>query len=875
MVTTGNGTAEVAATKRRSLGRGGLVTIGTVVTLVAAMGLTILGLGAADHAVANYDASSWLWSSLRSEMARVNGTTGRVDTRLQIPKGQNHTMQVAQTDRFLILRDLNTGQVSSLDLATLQITATTKTTAGVGVSVALQEDAAFVIDAVQGIVRQLDPRTLAPIGEPVNYPPGLTGGQFDGDGNLWLAVPSEGTVSAVTAAPLPAEPVSAGGQGGGGLSPKRVRTVDVANPSHDLTISTLDHGVAVLNRTMKTLTTIDGDKQSSTPLTMDGLGSLPPRTNGTQVPVTVPEQRHVWAVDKGHVKDFGVPGKGSGLQPAVAWAGRFYAADNDSGTVYVFDTNGRPISQFKIEDARGPLEMEVRENYLFINAPNSQMATVVDDKHQVRTVDKYANDVLGGDPPPAPPPPKREDPPVSKPGAPRTVTATAGNTTARVSWSPAPPNGSAITRYVVEGADKEVSVGANQRSIEVTGLTNGEEYRFSVHAVNAKGAGPAKQSNPVTPTSEIPDAPTSVTAEARPDGTVLVKWPEANGQGYDIRKYAVTAVAAGATAPAGESTKTELVVPAGQLEYGNQYAFQVVSVNEKGGASEASPISNSVVPFTTPEKPESLTVTTVQNKAGTVKAAWAAAVENGRPITKYVVEAGGKKVDVTDGTSVEVGGFGEGETITVKVRAVNEAGEGAEATETARTVAKPGVTVTGKSATTSAVTVTFRVEDGGGNATCSLDAGGKTDSGSCTSLTVTGLSPGTAYDFTVSAKNAAGTTTAQGSQTTDAVFGIATCNNGPDGDQRTYCDSDRPNARNGNEIFASTSQSSNQVGWASPGSRLKAFCKKSGQNINAWIYNDNKESPWWIQVDYSGKNYIPWAWFDLEAGDNIDILPNC
>ena len=76
----------------------------------------------------------------------------------------------------------------------------------------------------------------------------------------------------------------------------------------------------------------------------------------------------------------------------------------------------------------GPLELEVRENHLFINAPNSSTARVVDDKHQVREVNKYANDVLGGDPPPAPPPPPPpKKPRVGKPGAPRSVTAAAGN----------------------------------------------------------------------------------------------------------------------------------------------------------------------------------------------------------------------------------------------------------------------------------------------------------------------------------------------------------------------------------------------------------------------------------------------------------------
>ncbi len=46
--------------RTRSRMRGGLVTIGTVAALLVAMGLTVLGLGAADNAVANYDASSWL-----------------------------------------------------------------------------------------------------------------------------------------------------------------------------------------------------------------------------------------------------------------------------------------------------------------------------------------------------------------------------------------------------------------------------------------------------------------------------------------------------------------------------------------------------------------------------------------------------------------------------------------------------------------------------------------------------------------------------------------------------------------------------------------------------------------------------------------------
>ncbi|MEU8287613.1 fibronectin type III domain-containing protein [Micromonospora sp. NPDC048905] len=862
----------------RSRLRGGLVTVGTVAALLAAMGLTVLGLGAADNAVANYDASSWLWSAARSELARVNGVTAKVDTRTEIPNAVRHPMQITQTDRLLVLRDLHTGQVSSLDLATLQLTATTRTTPGLGVSVALHEDSAFVVDAVQGIVRQLDPRSLTPVGEPVHYPPGITGGTFDGEGRLWIAVPSQGTVSAITAATLPSTPASAA-PAGPGLSPKQVESYDVAEASHELVVSTLDEGVAVLDRTAGKLVRVQQGKVHPTPLTLSGAAAMPTRTSGQRVPVTVPAERRVLVVgDGGEEQAFTVPGEGDRLSPAVAWADRFYCADEATGTIYAFDAGGQLVETIKGR-ANGPLELEVRENRLFINSPDAATARVVDDKHQVRDVDKYANDVLGGDPPPVappPPPPPPKKPRVNKPSAPRSVTAAAGNAQARVSWRPAAANGAEIIKYVVEGGGQRLEVGANQRAVEVTGLTNGETYRFAVHAVNAKGDGPPRTSNPVIPTAAVPDPPASATAQERPDGTVLVTWPAANGQGNTIARYAVTASSAGTNAPVGESTKTELVVPAGELEFGTQYAFTVVAVNDKGAGSAASPVSNTVVPFTTPGTPLDLRAATVADQPGAVTVQWAPAEANGRPVSKYLVDVGGRASEVND-TRTTVTGLGNGQNVVVKVKAVNEAGPGPEATATARTVAEPRVTVTGSSSTATAATVTFTVDAGGGQATCAVSTPGEpTKAGACSSITMTGLTPGTAYAFTVTATNAAGKGTATKGETTQPLYGIATCRNGASGPEASYCTREVAGARNGNEIFKVTEQDNDrQAGWVANGTRLKAFCKKSGEEVYAYIYNNDKRSTWWVQVEYEGKNYIPWAWLNLEGGDNINVLPTC
>src|SRR5258705_37091 len=299
----------------RSRKSGWLVTLSTIVGLVVVLGLTLFGTGAANNAVASFDVSSWLWSSNKGEVARVNGVTGKVDTRTRITDAQGHTMQVTQSDRFVILRDLNTGKVSVLDLSSLTLGASTQSTPGLGVTVAVHDDVAFIVDAVQGLVRQLDPATLLPVGETLSFPPGISGGTFDDSGRLWLLVPSEFTVH--------------------GESPK--------------------------------------------------------------------------------------------LEPCVAWSGRFYCADDSTGTVYVLDAQGKPLDPIKIQAGGKALEIEVRENRMFINAPGGPTARVVDEKHHVRTVDKYANDVVGGDAPSAPPPPTPTKPPVGPPGAPGRGTATAGN----------------------------------------------------------------------------------------------------------------------------------------------------------------------------------------------------------------------------------------------------------------------------------------------------------------------------------------------------------------------------------------------------------------------------------------------------------------
>src|SRR5579884_1016163 len=93
--------------------------------------------------------------------------------------------------------------------------------------------------------------------------------------------------------------------------------------------------------------------------------------------------------------------------------------------------------------------------------------------------------------------------PVTTPGAPTGVTATAGTNQATVSWT-APSNngGAAISGYTVTSSPGNITATSTGTSATVSGLTAGTRYTFTVTAANSVGTGTASAaSNAVIPIS--------------------------------------------------------------------------------------------------------------------------------------------------------------------------------------------------------------------------------------------------------------------------------------------------------------------------------------------------------------------------------------
>jgi titin len=370
--------------------------------------------------------------------------------------------------------------------------------------------------------------------------------------------------------------------------------------------------------------------------------------------------------------------------------------------------------------------------------------------------------------------------PLTVPGAPTAVTAAAGTSQVTVSFTaPVNTGGSPIIGYTATSNPGGIFVShtGGATPITVTGLTNGVAYTFTVTAFNSVGTGPASaSSNSATPipAATVPGAPIIGTATSgNAQATVTFSAPVSDGNS-PITGYTVISSPAGGVDPnAGTLTNPASRVITG-LTNGTAYTFSVKATNSVG-TGPASAASNAIVPATVPGAPTLGTVT-----AGNTQVTLAftpPASNGGATITFYTATSTPGSITGISATSpIVVNGLTNGQAYTFTVTATNSVGTGAGAVSGSVT---PNLTATVPGAPTGATaaagnaqaTVNFTAPvSNGGSAitgyTATASPGGLTGSiaGSAAApITVTGLTNGTAYTFTVKANNVIGASPASGS----------------------------------------------------------------------------------------------------------------
>ena len=180
-------------------------------------------------------------------------------------------------------------------------------------------------------------------------------------------------------------------------------------------------------------------------------------------------------------------------------------------------------------------------------------------------------------------------PKATVPSAPGNLMAAGGDGEVTLSWRAPNDGGSAIKYYEYMIDDGPwTSIKGKSTTHTVTGLANGETYKFKVRAVNLIGPGP--ESRPVTATpATVPGAPRNLTA-APGDRRVTLMWerPADNG-GLPITRYEYTQkeesglfgnwISIDNSGPT-ETNETSYVVTG--LKDGTVYSFKVRAVNAVG-----------------------------------------------------------------------------------------------------------------------------------------------------------------------------------------------------------------------------------------------------------------------------------------------------
>jgi Fibronectin type III domain len=351
--------------------------------------------------------------------------------------------------------------------------------------------------------------------------------------------------------------------------------------------------------------------------------------------------------------------------------------------------------------------------------------------------------------------------PYTFPYPPNQLTAVPGDRQVTLSWTaPGISGGRPIDYYIVYQDGTALPDHPTGPSTVITGLVNGQTYSFKVSAHNLAGSGAWSETVTAAPSAAqtVPDAPSGLVATPG-NAQVSMSWKAPTSNGGAAIDYYIVYQNGIDIAHTTLTTKT-----VSGLINGISYTFKVAAHNSVGLGSQSAPVT--CVPLTIPGTPGGLSA---DPGNGRVSLGWSAPSSNGGAVIDYyIVYRNGTDIAHQTTNGQIVTGLTNGVSYTFTVAAHNAAGNGPQSSGVAATpiTAKTAPNVpgmpTGLAATPGSAQVSLSWTAPTSNGGAPIDYyivylnGTDVQHPTGTGASVTGLSNGQTYDFSVAAHNSAG-----------------------------------------------------------------------------------------------------------------------
>lgn len=893
-----------------------------LVTLLVAGGLAVvLGSGTDRSFLDLGDGFGWFGSTStdgNGELVRANGLTGEVTTRLAVPEsaGKRIGVEVRDGTSYVVVGSGDDQRMYRVDESGDKIAG------GAKLAPAQQlmkgGNRAYFVREKEGEVLPVSPIGLAAlVREPVTF-----GGRIEAtataEGRLAVVTAKSARLSMMDGAKV--APPTEIGEPGDAIALATVGGVAVAVNSDQVTAHVVDH---------------DGDLAE---VDVPGSGELVVPEEGEGGDLTVlrrsGDKGVLAVVDLDALAARAVDIRAATVAPyeaPLSVAGAAYLLDRTSSAVLVVDTTtGEVHGPVPIELGNGDLETYVKDGMLWVNDPAGKAAVTVQRDGTVTRVTKRDEKIpviapeVVETPPPVPPPvtetvdtptpaaPTPRSGPSPVPAAPAptptagqgtgpapaaavqppampVVVATPGNRKADLSWTVPNDGGAGVTGFRITyepgGSDRAVNADGAATGAVLEKLKNGTEYTVTVVARNQAGDSPPATVT-VRPTSEVPEAPTGVTAAPTADGSVNVAWEAADGNGNAVTKYQVFAAAGQSGVPAPVSTTPVVettgaltaVIPRNKFPLGTDLDVTVTAVTgaAPSPASEAAKVRVLATPGVAV-----LTLTGSQPTNADLRVACDLACRGGSDAATFALTlAPGGAVTPASGkltanqTTAKATGLNARTSYTARVKITNEVGNRDGNAVTFTTQGAPIISAVQASASGLNVTARATVDEGQLATTCRFDFGDgyNTTVGCGESPTHTMPTYNVGFTVTVTASNAAGTNAAQrtGSTGTKPMTANGDHWGCPSSPTSPYCGPDvsRMSGRSWNPAGNRT-----KVG---KGTSIQGECQTTGDTItdpapggaatNLWVRTSQQDGMVWMSAHYFGTT---------DFGSVVANLPGC